>query len=268
MRQTEVRQTMPPAPRIEIDGVAAAAERLCAVALSDHYGHFTAMQVRDGRVRGLALHLTRLAAANRELFQAGLDTAAVRDYIRHALGEDPRDASVRVYVYELQDRPSVMVTVRPPGGMQQTPWTMQTVPYQRPLAHIKHTGDPGQGYYRRLARRNGFDEALLTGPGATISEGGITNIGFTDGTSITWPDAPSLEGITMQLLNRQISAFGLTARRAPVRVPDVGSFTGVFVTNARGIAAVGQIDDRALPVDTELITTLTRAYESAEWDRI
>ena len=56
-----------------------------------------------------------------------------------------------------------MVTVRPPAGMQATPWRLRTVPYQRPLAHIKHLADFGQSYFRRLALRDQFDEALLTG---------------------------------------------------------------------------------------------------------
>jgi hypothetical protein len=33
------------------------------------YGHFTAMQVRGRRTRGLALHLRRLEAATKELFE-------------------------------------------------------------------------------------------------------------------------------------------------------------------------------------------------------
>jgi branched-subunit amino acid aminotransferase/4-amino-4-deoxychorismate lyase len=254
------------AARIEIDGRDPTAEQLRAFALGN-YGHFTAMQVRNFRARGLDLHLTRLAAANREVFDAALDAAAVRDHIRHALG-DTGDASVRVYVCELGDRPSVIVTVRPPGGMPEGPWKLQSVPYRRALAHIKHLGDFGQGYYQRLARRNGFDEALLTGPDAVIAEGSITNIGFCDGTSITWPDAPALAGITMQLLDSQLPGTGLTSRRARVRVPDVGSFTGAFVTNARGIAAVGQIDDHVLAADAKLMTTLTEAYQSASWDPI
>jgi branched-subunit amino acid aminotransferase/4-amino-4-deoxychorismate lyase len=144
--------------RVEIDGQPASAEQLSALA-QESYGHFTAMQVREGRVRGLDLHLARLAAANQELFGAGLDYGTVRDHIRRGLGEDRRDASVRVYVLELLGQPSVVVTVRPPGGMPQVPWKLQPVPYQRSLAHIKHVGDFGQGYYQRLAHRNGFDEA-------------------------------------------------------------------------------------------------------------
>ena len=254
------------AAHVEIDGRAASADQLRAFALGG-YGHFTAMQVRNGRVRGLDLHLDRLTAGNRELFHVALDTAAVCGHIRHALG-DTGDASVRVYVCELGDRPSVIVTVRPPGGMPDSPWRLQSVPYQRAVAHIKHVGDFGQGYYQRLAHRNGFDEALLTGPDAEIAEGSITNIGFCDGASIIWPAAAALAGITMQLLERQLPAAGLTSRRAGVRVPDVGSFAGAFVTNARGIAAVGRIDDHVLAVNEKLMTTLTDAYQSASWDPI
>jgi branched-subunit amino acid aminotransferase/4-amino-4-deoxychorismate lyase len=253
-------------PRIEIDGRDATAQQLRVLA-GGSYGHFTAMQVRNYQARGLDLHLARLVAGNAELFDSGLDAAAVRDHIRHALG-GTADASVRVYVCELGDRPSVIVTVRPPGGMAEGPWKLQSVPYQRTLAHIKHVGDFGQGYYQRLARRNGFDEALLTGPGADIAEGSITNIGFWDGTSITWPAAPALAGITMQVLDRELPGAGLTSRRARVRVPDVGSFAGAFVTNARGIAAVGQIDDHVLAVDAKMMTRLTGAYQSAGWDPI
>ncbi len=259
--------TGPGTPCIEVDGLSASPEQLRAVAL-DSYGHFTAMQVRNRRVRGLGLHMARLDRASRELFGPGLDTAKVRDHVRHALGGDTRDASVRVYVRELRDRPSVMVTVRPPGGMPGTPWRLQSVPYQRSLAHIKHMADFGQGYYQRLVRRNGFDEALLTGPDGIVSEGTITNIAFFDGSGIVWPTAPALRGITMQILDLNLAGHGLRSRRAAVRLRDLGSFCAALVTNARGVAPVGQIDDSALPVDTGLMRTITEVYESTPWDRI
>ena len=252
---------------IEIDGRSATVERLGAAAPAG-YGHFTAMQVRNGRVRGLGLHLARLDAANREMFGAGLDTALVVGYIRHALGEQARDASVRVYVYEAPDRPAVMVTVRPPGTMAPDIWRLQTVPYQRSLAHIKHIGDFGQGYFGRQVRRNGFDEALLPGPDGLVCEGSITNIGFSDGTGVLWPDAPALAGITMQILERALAERGVPSRRAPVRVSGLGSFAGAFVTNSHGIAPVGQVDELTLPVDGALMSVLTQAYESAGWDPI
>jgi branched-subunit amino acid aminotransferase/4-amino-4-deoxychorismate lyase len=225
------------------------------------------MQVRQRRVRGLGLHLDRLDAANREMFGAGLDPARVLGYVRHALGERTADASVRVYVLDAPGGPAaVVVTVRPPGAMPAGPWRLQTVPYQRPLPHIKHASDFGQSYFRRQARRQGFDEALLTGPDGTICEGAITNIGFSDGASVMWPDAPVLDGITMQILERVLPGHGMPSQRLPVRISSLGSFTAAFVTNSRGIAPVGRIDDITLPVDETLMNTLARAYESAGWD--
>jgi branched-subunit amino acid aminotransferase/4-amino-4-deoxychorismate lyase len=192
----------------------------------------------------------------------------VLGYLRHALGAQTHDASVRVYVYETPGGPAVMVTVRPPGTMAPEVWRLQTVPYQRSLAHIKHIGDFGQGYFGRLAQRNGFDEALLTGPDGIVCEGSITNIGFSDGTGVLWPAAPALAGITMQILERALAERGVPSRHAPVRVSDLGSFAGAFVTNSHGIAPVGQVDELTLPVDSALMPALTQAYESAGWDQI
>ncbi len=72
----------------------------------------------------------------------------------------------------------------------------------------------------------------------------------------------------MQLLQARLPSRDLPSRRSPVRLADVESFTGVFVTNSRGIAPVKQIDNRSLPVDTLLMQKLTEVYESAPWDRI
>jgi branched-subunit amino acid aminotransferase/4-amino-4-deoxychorismate lyase len=259
--------TSPSAPRIEIDGLSPTPEQLSAAAL-DGYGHFTAMQVRNHRVRGLDLHLARLSEGQRELFGTDLDTESVREHIRHALGTDRPDAFVRVCVRQVQDRPAVMVTVRPPAEMPGTPWRLQTVAYQRAVAHVKHLGDFGQGYYQRQARRNGFDEALLTGPGGVICEGSITNIGFHDGAGIAWPDAPVLAGTTMLILAARVGSFGLATRRTTVRFAELSAFDGAFVTNARGIAPVGEIDGTPVPVNASLMTTLAKAYDSAPWDRI
>lgn len=253
--------------RVEIDGQSPTAEQLTTAAL-DSYGHFTAMQVRGYQVRGLKLHLARLTAAHAELFGADLGAGIVIERIRHALCTGTGDASVRVYLRHPDDRPSVMVTVRPPGEMPAGHWRLHAVPYQRSVAHVKHLGDFGQGYFERLASRRGFDEALLTGADGVISEGSITNIGFFDGSSVVWPDAPMLAGITMQILQANIGAFGLTSRRAAISLADIGAFDGAFVTNARGIAPVAEIDGTVLPVDEDRMTQLANAYACAGWDRI
>jgi branched-subunit amino acid aminotransferase/4-amino-4-deoxychorismate lyase len=256
------------APRVEIDGAPATEDALRDLALSG-YGHFTAMQVRDRRVRGIGLHMRRLDAANRELFGAGLDAAQVRSSISRALGEGVQDASVRVMVTESPGRPPhVTVTVRGPAVMQPGSWKLRSVPYQRAVAHIKRLGDFGQAYYQRAVQAAGFDEALLTGPDGVISEGSITNVGCYDGTTVTWPAAPVLDGTTMQLLESRLGRHGLASRRGHVRLSGLGAFAAVFVANARGIAPVCQIDDVAIPVDQRLMATLHEALDSAGWDDI
>lgn len=255
--------------RLEVNGELATASQLAYPALVN-YGHFTAMQVRGGAVRGLDLHLSRLDLATRELFGVGLDGELVRAYVRHALGADLPDASVRVSVFQPDgdERPSVMVTVRPPGEAPAAPQRLTAVAYERPVAHIKHTGAFGQIWHGRAAERAGFDDALLTGPGGVIAEGAIANIGFFDGTAVTWPAAPALPGITMQLVTAALAERGTPCRHSEVRLSDLPSFRAVFVTNSLGVAPVSQVDDYALPADPAFIRTLTAAYEAVPWDRI
>lgn len=254
--------------RVEVNGRTATAEQLRHLALGN-YGHFTSMQFRDGRTRGLDLHLTRLDAANRELFDAGLDGDRIRKHLRHALAGRP-DASVRIGVFwpETDDGASVMVAVRPPADPPGTSLSLRSVPYQRPVPHLKHLGTFAQDYYRRLARRRGFDDALLTGPDGVVSEAAVSNVAFFDGGTVVWPDAPCLAGITMQLLEPRLGRAGLPTRRGPVRLADVPSFAAAFLTNSTGITAVARIDDATLPIDPDLMKTVMDVYESVPWDSV
>jgi branched-subunit amino acid aminotransferase/4-amino-4-deoxychorismate lyase len=258
-----------PVLRTEVDGRAASVEQLRHIALNA-YGHFTAMQVRNGRVRGLAQHLARLSAASLEMFGVDHGGDLIRAYIRHALGDDITDGSVRTIVFAAaDDTPSVLVTVRPPGGMPSGPQSLHSVPYQRPLPHLKQIGGGfGQTYYRRVAERNGYTEALLTGPDGVIAEGAITNVGCYDGESVVWPDAPNLAGITMQLLEAHLAEGGLTSRRAEVRLADLPSFDAVFVASSRGVGPVDRVDELAIPVDPNFMRTVSDVYESVPWDVI
>src|ERR1700749_893769 len=174
-----------------------------AMSLLEHegWGHFTAMQVRGGRTRGLDLHLSRLEAAHQDVYGRALGGQEVRARIRHALGGRP-DASVRVYGYLA----GLIVTVREPQGMPRRPPSMTAVHFQRPLARLKHVGSWGQGQFRQAALAAGFDEGLLVDETGRISEGVITNVGlWRDGTAL-WPDATKLAGIMMVVLRRQLTA--------------------------------------------------------------
>lgn len=67
-----------------LNGRPATAEDLAPLAFAG-FAHFTAMQVRDGAVRGLDLHLRRLRHASDELFGQHLADAQVRGHLRTAL---------------------------------------------------------------------------------------------------------------------------------------------------------------------------------------
>lgn len=255
-------------PRLEIDGRPASLEQVWALDLSPR-GHFTAMQVRGGATLGLDFHLTRLDAASRELFGAGLDGDLIRGYIRQAL-DGTRDASVRanVFVPDGTSTPSVMISVRPPAAPPSRPQRLQSVPYQRPLAHIKHSTSFGQNYFGGLASANGFDEALFAGPDGAVCEGSLTNIAFLDGDAIVWPSAPALRGVMMQVLQRELTRAGVPWRSAPVHLDGLAAFDGALVTNSHGMAPVASIDDLVLPAGAGLYATAAKLLAAAPYDTI
>ena len=124
-----------------------------AVSLLDHegWGHFTAMQVRAGRTRGLDLHLSRLEAAHRGGIRAGAGRAG-GPRPHPACSRRGRDASVRVYGYWA----GLIVTVREPQEMPRPPHSMTALQFQRPLARLKHVGSWGQGRFGRDRRGGGL----------------------------------------------------------------------------------------------------------------
>ncbi|HXR73585.1 aminotransferase class IV [Actinocrinis sp.] len=279
---------MPPLPaRLELNGHAAITGLELFPALGG-YGHFTAMQVRGGRVRGLDFHLARLDAATRELFGVELSGERILAHLRHALGDDSgenddrdgttRDASVRINVFSpdgsaeppagVEPEISVLLTVRPPYEMPAGPLTLCSVPYQRPFAHIKHVGGFAQGHYIKLVERRGFDEPLLVGEGGLIAEGAITNVGFIQGDAVVWPQAPMLLGIGMQVLQRELSAADVPQHHRRVLLDDLAAFDGAFVTNSRGIATVRRIDELDIPLDAPLLAHVLDRCAQAPWDAI
>ncbi|MEU4226906.1 aminotransferase class IV [Nonomuraea sp. NPDC026600] len=257
--------------RTVIDGRLAEAPEV-TLAVSARYGHFTAMQVRQGRVRGLDRHLDRLDRATEELFGRPLDRGLVVDSIRSVLGLDSGpgagpDASVRVYVCEVA-RLHVLVTATAPVEVATDPQNVRSVRYQRFLPHIKHTGGFPQGYLGRRVAAEGFDEALLTTDDGVISEGSITNLGCFDGSRVIWPDAPMLHGITMQLLEAGLTRAGVQYESQVLRVEDLRDFPAVFLTNSRGVVPVGRVDDVTLKVDERAVGRLIGYFEGMPWSEI
>lgn len=241
--------------RIETDGRPATAAELFST-----YGHFTAMQVRDGGVQGLSNHLDRLDTAHRELFGRELPGERVRDLVRHALA-GTADASVRVL---LRDAERVSVSVAEPRDPPAAPQRLRSVQYLRPFPHLKHLGSFAQLEWARRVRLDGYDDALLTAPDGALAESSIANLGFLrDDGAVVWPDAPQLHGIAMQL----VEATTPSTRRV-VRRDDVATFAGAFLVNSIGVVAVASIDDMPLPEPGPLLAGVVERLAAVPWERV
>ncbi|MFE7636533.1 aminotransferase class IV [Kitasatospora sp. NPDC057518] len=259
---------------IEINGRRADAESVYRVA-TRNFGHFTSMQVRDGAVRGLDLHLERLETASRALFGEGIacDGGTIRGLIGRALGAD-RDASVRVTVTaRLGDpaSPDVMVAVTDPvpDAPQPAP-RVRTVTYERELPHVKHLATMGLSYQPLQARAAGFDDVLFVGRDGRLSEGSIWNVAFWDGRQVVWPEADVLPGITMQLLRRGLTRLGLPWEVRPLTADDLPGLGAAAATNSicpcQPLAA---IDGTSFPADGgALAEALAAAWAVIPWEAV
>lgn len=238
-----------------------------------NYGHFTAFRVENGGVRGLDLHLDRLQRATRELFGSELDAERVRAYLRHAVGDEKRDLSVRINIFaraldrERLDRSveaDVLVIVAPASHRVITPLRVKSFRYARELAAIKHVGTFPLFHYRRLAQQAGFDDALFVDESGRVSEGSIWNVGFLDrdGT-VVWPDAPQLDGVSMQLLKAGLAQAGSPSAVRSVRLEELTEFRAAFFTNANvPVRPIAVIDDCSFSVEAEWPVELARCYGS------
>jgi len=253
---------------MELDGRAVTAEELASLALCN-YGHFTSMLVTGGRVRGLSLHLDRLSADCRLLFDHDLDTGKVRELIRRT--EVPGSTMVRVTVYapdlelarpSAPKTPRVLVTTRPAAQHDLPPLRLATVSYRREFAQVKHVGLFGALAYRAGAQRSGVDDVLFVDPTSAVTEGATWNIGFFDDAGrLVWPAGECLPGVTQRLLESAWRAAGREVSRREVRVADSPDLRAAFVANAAvGVRAIAAIDKTEYAVGHPLLPALASLY--------
>ena len=240
-----------------------------------NYGHFTSLQVRDHRVRGLALHLSRLADSAEELFGHRIGVAEehrLLGLIRHAV-RDARDASVRVTFVPGADGsapPDVLVSVSEPAPEEPgPPLRVQTVRYERELPEHKHVATMGLHYRLREARLAGFDDALFVGGDGRVREGTTWNVAFWDGTQVVWPDAPVLKGVTMVLLQIALSINGTPWTLRPIDAEELSGFAAAAAANShRPAQPLASIDEVVFSEQDKLVGALRTAWDTVPWDEI
>lgn len=257
------------AAEILIDGRPADVGGLGHFVLSN-YGAFTSMQVEDGGVRGLDLHLARLEAEAVELFGVAVPETLLRERMRQALDGRSGRFSLRVNLFsdeislrspEAVVQPRVLTTLSPPAEPLMKPQRLQVQVYARELPHLKHAATLGLTRARRRAVQAGFDDALFVDADGWIAEGSIWNIGFVQGEALVWPEAPMLVGTGQGLLQRGAVAAGWANVTRPVRLSDLSEFDGAFLCNsATPACAIVAIGDQALATDAGVIERLRAAW--------
>ncbi|MFG1610822.1 aminotransferase class IV [Actinoplanes sp. NPDC049265] len=251
---------------IELNGQAPSVEALSAIAVTN-YGHYTSMQVRDGRVRGMALHLARLDDANEKFFGDRGDVddeLRLRSWIRHALG-DRQDASVRVaYTDE-----GVLISVSDPVEEPVEPIRVRTEVYERPWPEQKHAATMGLRYAYRTAREAGYDDALFLAPDGLVLEGTAWNVAFWDGGQVVLPVAPMLKGVTMVLLQVAMSMTGIPWTMRQVRREELPDLLAAAAINSHSPGLrVAAIDDIVFDEHEKLTEALHTAWDTVPWDDI
>jgi branched-subunit amino acid aminotransferase/4-amino-4-deoxychorismate lyase len=256
---------------IHIDGSPADVEALTPVLLSN-YGAFTSMQVEDGAVRGLDLHLERLEQEALALFGAAVPEARLRERMRAALAGLDGRRSLRVQLFletvtlrvpDAMGEPSVLTVVSDPANPLCDPLRLQTQVYAREAPELKHNGTFGLTRARRAAKDAGFDDALFVGSDGVVSEGTIWNIGFVEDGRIVWPSAPMLRGTGQRLLENGLDLVGLGSETRVIDRAGLARFRQAFICNSATPACpVGNIDGRSLDIDPALIDRLQAAWAS------
>ena len=255
----------------ELNGAPVTVDDLRVLTLLN-YGHFTSMQVSDGAVRGLDLHMQRIEDATRRLFGTSLDIPAVRAHMRHILDGEHGQFSLRLNVFSRQlqrermdepAKPDVLITLGPARTAHVTPLRVKAFRHQRTLAEVKHVGTFELFHHRRLAQQQGYDDALFMDATGAVSEGSIWNIGFFDGQGIVWPDAPQLRGVSMQLLQQGLRERGIVTTTRRIELAQVGAFRSAFFTNSGcPVRAIARIDATDFKVDPELVDLMEACYAS------
>lgn len=253
----------------QFNGKSADAADLAPLAFSG-YAHFTAMQVRGSRVRGLDLHLARLRNASDELFGRHLPDEVLLERLHSALATAPSDVSLTCFV---TSRPGefapagdsvdldVLVKVTGPAAPPTGPLSLDVVEHERHLPHVKHVGEVSKTLLLRRANARGFDDTAFTDRSGRLSEATIWNLAFWDGESVIWPRAEVLAGVTMQILDRRLSALGIPQQTRDVRLDELGKHLSAVVMNSwmPGIP-IARIGGTSLGQDAEFTRLLHSAH--------
>ena len=255
-------------PQVWIDGQPATYDDMRQMA-AVNYGVVTSFAYAEGGVRGLDLHIERLADTCRELFSCEFEKDRLFSVLKRSL-ESIDQAWVRVTLTdrllsvrapEQSSSVTTAVWIAPPASALDDGMRLQSVVHQRELAHLKHLGMTGVIHARRSARLAGYDDALLVDGSGGILEGTLWNVGFIDANTVIWPRGDILDGVTRRLISKGLDQRGITQRAQRVTLEDLERFQGAFLCNASTPAAsISSIDEHRFTGNRAMMQAIRAAW--------
>ncbi|MEL6117212.1 aminotransferase class IV family protein [Photobacterium sp. SP02] len=260
---------MPTQDTAVINGQLATGSQLSALTFAGH-AHFTAMQVRNGKIRGLDLHLERLQQASHYVFGKSLSEGAILNQIRDVLRSGENNTSLMVYVYsdsgeftprEDDSRLNILIRQSAASDGPEGPLTMKTFAHERMLPSIKHVGEIAKTHLMRQAVNKGFNDAIFTDSQGRLTEASIWNLAFWDGETVIWPKGAKLYGTTMQIVQRQLDAMQIPQQEQDITETNLLCFQAAAVMNSwtPGIA-ISKINSTYFSDTSDFIVLLHRAF--------
>ena len=243
------------------------------------YGVFTTFVAVDGSVLGWQQHLDRLAHGVRELWGHTLDAPLIRDRVAAHLRPDDGPRSVRVTVY-----PAALTLASPaeargcralvssgPTAFPFAPssaFAVRTADHVRGIAELKSTAIVPQIRLRREAQLAGFDDVLLR-DGDHVLEGATWSLVVWNDNEVVTPAGPVLPSSTVAQLARIAESLGRRFCERPCRFVELTGAELVLAANVHQPArAISRVDDRALSIDPDLLTTIATAYSELPRDPV
>ncbi|TFC30439.1 branched-chain amino acid aminotransferase [Cryobacterium sp. TMT1-3] len=253
-----------------LNGTVATADDLAPLAFAG-FAHFTAMQIRHRSIRGLDLHLKRLRDASDAMFGRHLPDAQIVDYLRVALSAAPEDASLAFFITSSPGEfvaprskvhLDVLTRITDAATVPLGPLALDVVAHERDLPQVKHVGEVAKTLLLRQAVTRGFDDAAFEDSAGRLSEATIWNLALWDGSSVIWPEANILIGVTMEILQRQLNALGVEQKTQPIRRNEsLGHLAGVVMNSWTPGIAIARIGDHRLIEDADFTALLHSAYK-------
>ncbi len=236
------------------------------------FAHFSALQVRDRKIKGLDLHLARLRQASLTLYNRASTDTLIRSYLRSAIENSPPNHSLTITVYSpkgeftvqsMDIEPAVLIRTSAPTNGPAGPLRLAAIPHERPLPETKHVGEIGKTYYLHQAVKRGFDDAVFVNNDGHLSEGSIWSLVFWDGESVIWPKARILKGTMMGIVQRQLSRLNIPQRDEIITMSRLAELQGAAVMNSwtPGIS-VTEIESNSFTEPNALIELLHKAYKA------